>query len=151
MVRLIRRQLVKRSIDMIAEIAGRENKQVREWTGPGRTRLHARGGRGCGRRMHGGEHMWPLPAPHVPPPAPTPIQPTPNRPPTLPARAQDYEAFWTAFGRYVKLGCIEDADNKTALAPLLRFPSSATQARRRRGCAGGREERQRRGGRACSC
>ncbi len=22
---------------------------------------------------------------------------------------QDYEAFWESFGRYVKLGCIEDA------------------------------------------
>ncbi|PSC74731.1 heat shock 90C [Micractinium conductrix] len=66
-VRLIRKQLVKRSIDMISEIAGRENKQ-------------------------------------------------------------DYEAFWEAFGHYVKLGCIEDGDNRKTLAGLLRFPSSACSA-----------------------
>ncbi|KAL4421773.1 hypothetical protein ABPG77_009756 [Micractinium sp. CCAP 211/92] len=66
-VRLIRKQLVKRSIDMVSEIAGREDKK-------------------------------------------------------------DYEAFWESFGRYIKLGCIEDGDNREALAKLLRFPSSATAA-----------------------
>ncbi|KAI7836999.1 hypothetical protein COHA_009181 [Chlorella ohadii] len=66
-VRLIRRQLVKRSLDMLQEIADREDKK-------------------------------------------------------------DYEAFWESFGRYVKLGCIEDADNRKALAPLLRFASSACKA-----------------------
>ncbi|PRW20326.1 heat shock 90C isoform B [Chlorella sorokiniana] len=66
-VRLIRRQLIKRSLDMIQEIADREDKK-------------------------------------------------------------DYEAFWESFGRFVKLGCIEDGDNRKALAPLLRFTSSACKA-----------------------
>ena len=36
----------------------------------------------------------------------------------------DYDAFWSAFGKFVKLGAIEDEANKEALAPLLRFSSS---------------------------
>lgn len=35
---------------------------------------------------------------------------------------QDYDAFWEAFGRNLKLGVIEDAANREALAKLLRFP-----------------------------
>ncbi|KAL4853500.1 Heat shock protein 90-5 [Chlorella vulgaris] len=66
-VRLIRRQLVKRSIDMISDIAGREDKK-------------------------------------------------------------EYAAFWESFGKFIKLGCIDDADNRKSLAPLLRFSSSAIAA-----------------------
>jgi heat shock protein 90kDa beta len=43
--------------------------------------------------------------------------------PTAGAKS-DYEAFWSAFGKFVKLGAIEDEANKEALAPLLRFSSS---------------------------
>ncbi len=65
MVRAIKKQLIKRSLDMIAEIAGREKKE-------------------------------------------------------------DYETFWEAFGRNLKLGVIEDSSNRDALAKLLRFPSTAS-------------------------
>lgn len=62
--RMIRKQLVRRSIDMIEELAGAE----------------------------GGE---------------------------------DYRTFWEAFGRNLKVGVIEDEENRKKLAPLLRFFSSA--------------------------
>jgi hypothetical protein len=46
-VRLIRRQLVKRSIDMISDIAGREDKKVRQW-------CFISGGRGAVRCFESG-------------------------------------------------------------------------------------------------
>ncbi|CAK9133364.1 unnamed protein product [Ilex paraguariensis] len=39
----------------------------------------------------------------------------------------DYEKFWENFGKYVKLGCIEDRENHKRLAPLLRFFSSQSE------------------------
>ena len=36
-----------------------------------------------------------------------------------------YAAFWDGFGKYLKLGAIEDDASRKALAPLLRFSSSA--------------------------
>ena len=37
----------------------------------------------------------------------------------------DYAMFYEGFGKYLKLGAIEDDASRKALAPLLRFPSSA--------------------------
>ncbi|XP_074583569.1 heat shock protein 90-6, mitochondrial-like [Curcuma longa] len=37
---------------------------------------------------------------------------------------EDYEKFWENFGKYLKLGCIEDNANHKRIAPLLRFFSS---------------------------
>ena len=34
-----------------------------------------------------------------------------------------YETFWKAFGKYIKMGLIEDAANRTRLAKLLRCSS----------------------------
>lgn len=65
-VRAIRKQLIKRTLDMLNEVAGREEKQ-------------------------------------------------------------DYETFWESFGRNIKLGIIEDAANRPALAKLLRFYSSSSK------------------------
>ena len=31
-----------------------------------------------------------------------------------------YEQFWASFGKYIKMGLIEDAANRTRLAKLLR-------------------------------
>lgn len=42
------------------------------------------------------------------------------------AKPDDYNTFWEAFGRNLKLGVIEDESNRPALAKLLRFPSSAS-------------------------
>ena len=57
-MRLIRKQLVKRSIDMISEIAGRENKQVGGWAGGQRRQARREAGRksklACGRARRGG-------------------------------------------------------------------------------------------------
>ena len=39
---------------------------------------------------------------------------------------KDYETFWEAFGRNVKLGIIEDTANREELAGLLRFASSGS-------------------------
>ncbi|KAK2648400.1 hypothetical protein Ddye_015889 [Dipteronia dyeriana] len=39
----------------------------------------------------------------------------------------DYERFWDNFGKYLKLGCIEDRENHKRLAPLLRFFSSQSE------------------------
>lgn len=36
----------------------------------------------------------------------------------------DYKKFWENFGKYIKLGCIEDSNNHKRIAPLLRFFSS---------------------------
>ena len=38
----------------------------------------------------------------------------------------EYERFWESFGRFVKIGIIDDAANRPALAKLLRFRSSAS-------------------------
>merc|ERR1719152_145859 len=35
-----------------------------------------------------------------------------------------YETFWKAFGKYIKMGLIEDAANRTRLAKLLRYATS---------------------------
>merc|ERR1719324_2106134 len=35
-----------------------------------------------------------------------------------------YEQFWKAFGKYIKMGLIEDAANRTRLAKLLRYATS---------------------------
>ncbi|EEF30688.1 heat shock protein 90-6, mitochondrial [Ricinus communis] len=37
---------------------------------------------------------------------------------------EDYEKFWDNYGKYMKLGCIEDRENHKRIAPLLRFFSS---------------------------
>ena len=35
-----------------------------------------------------------------------------------------YVKFWKAFGKYIKMGLIEDAANRTRLAKLLRYSTS---------------------------
>ncbi|KAF3443286.1 hypothetical protein FNV43_RR12968 [Rhamnella rubrinervis] len=40
---------------------------------------------------------------------------------------EDYEKFWDNFGKYLKLGCIEDRENHKRIAPLLRFFSSQSE------------------------
>ena len=67
MVRVIKRQLVKRSLDMLSEMA---------------------------KRAPEGD------------------------------KKSDYSTFWEAFGRNLKLGCIEDQANRKVLSDLLRFQSS---------------------------
>jgi heat shock protein 90kDa beta len=39
---------------------------------------------------------------------------------------EDYDKFWKEFGTNIKLGTIEDTNNRVRLAKLLRFSSSAT-------------------------
>ncbi|XP_038683351.1 heat shock protein 90-6, mitochondrial-like [Tripterygium wilfordii] len=39
----------------------------------------------------------------------------------------DYEQFWENYGKYLKLGCIEDNENHKRIAPLLRFFSSQSE------------------------
>ncbi|KQJ86565.1 heat shock protein 90-6, mitochondrial isoform X3 [Brachypodium distachyon] len=36
----------------------------------------------------------------------------------------DYETFWENYGKFLKLGCMEDKENHKRIAPLLRFFSS---------------------------
>lgn len=40
---------------------------------------------------------------------------------------QDYDRFWENFGKFLKLGCIEDHSNHKRIAPLLRFFSSQSE------------------------
>ncbi|PWZ12087.1 Heat shock protein 90-5, chloroplastic [Zea mays] len=40
---------------------------------------------------------------------------------------EDYNKFWESFGKFMKLGCIEDTGNHKRLAPLLRFYSSKNE------------------------
>jgi len=40
------------------------------------------------------------------------------------AEATKYETFWKSFGKYIKMGLIEDAANRTRLAKLLRYATS---------------------------
>lgn len=40
---------------------------------------------------------------------------------------EDYKKFWENFGKFLKLGCIEDAGNHKRIAPLLRFYSSKSE------------------------
>lgn len=37
---------------------------------------------------------------------------------------EDYKKFWENFGKFLKLGCIEDSGNHKRITPLLRFYSS---------------------------
>ncbi|XP_050221462.1 heat shock protein 90-5, chloroplastic [Mercurialis annua] len=37
---------------------------------------------------------------------------------------EDYKKFWENFGRFLKLGCIEDTGNHKRITPLLRFHTS---------------------------
>ncbi|PQQ01728.1 heat shock protein 90-5 chloroplastic [Prunus yedoensis var. nudiflora] len=39
----------------------------------------------------------------------------------------DYKKLWENFGRFLKLGCIEDSGNHKRLTPLLRFHSSKSE------------------------
>merc|ERR1719305_89921 len=40
------------------------------------------------------------------------------------AEVSKYETFWKSFGKYIKMGLIEDAANRTRLAKLLRYATS---------------------------
>uniref|UniRef100_A0A0C9S9G4 TSA: Wollemia nobilis Ref_Wollemi_Transcript_893_3041 transcribed RNA sequence n=1 Tax=Wollemia nobilis TaxID=56998 RepID=A0A0C9S9G4_9CONI len=40
---------------------------------------------------------------------------------------EDYKKFWENFGKYIKLGCIEDTNNHKRIAPLIRFFSSMNE------------------------
>lgn len=40
---------------------------------------------------------------------------------------EDYKKFWENFGRFLKLGCIEDTGNHKRLTPLLRFFTSKSE------------------------
>ncbi|KAM7484472.1 hypothetical protein LguiA_000481 [Lonicera macranthoides] len=40
---------------------------------------------------------------------------------------EDYKKFWENFGKFVKLGCIEDTGNHKRITPLLRFYSSKSE------------------------
>ncbi|KAL9262681.1 Heat shock protein 90-5, chloroplastic-like protein [Drosera capensis] len=40
---------------------------------------------------------------------------------------EDYKKFWENFGKFMKLGCIEDTGNHKRLTPLLRFISSKSE------------------------
>lgn len=40
---------------------------------------------------------------------------------------QDYKKFWENFGKFIKLGCIEDSGNHKRITPLLRFFSSKSE------------------------
>ena len=40
---------------------------------------------------------------------------------------QDYKKFWENFGRFLKLGCIEDTGNHKRITPLLRFYTSKSE------------------------
>ncbi|EPS64640.1 hypothetical protein M569_10141, partial [Genlisea aurea] len=40
---------------------------------------------------------------------------------------QDYKKFWENFGKFLKLGCIEDTGNHKRITPLLRFFSSKSE------------------------
>ena len=40
---------------------------------------------------------------------------------------QDYKKFWENFGKFLKLGCIEDTGNHKRITPLLRFYSSKSE------------------------
>ncbi|XP_073282504.1 heat shock protein 90-5, chloroplastic isoform X1 [Primulina huaijiensis] len=40
---------------------------------------------------------------------------------------EDYKKFWENFGKFMKLGCIEDSGNHKRLTPLLRFFSSKSE------------------------
>ncbi|KAK4276365.1 hypothetical protein QN277_019322 [Acacia crassicarpa] len=46
---------------------------------------------------------------------------------SLSENRQDYEKFWENFGKYLKMGCIEDRENHKRIAPLLRFFSSQSE------------------------
>ncbi|KDP31417.1 hypothetical protein JCGZ_11793 [Jatropha curcas] len=40
---------------------------------------------------------------------------------------EDYKKFWENFGRFLKLGCIEDTGNHKRITPLLRFYTSKSE------------------------
>ncbi|MBA0711356.1 hypothetical protein Golax_010550 [Gossypium laxum] len=40
---------------------------------------------------------------------------------------EDYKKFWENFGRFLKLGCIEDSGNHKRITPLLRFYTSKSE------------------------
>ncbi|KAL7091191.1 hypothetical protein ACP275_12G090400 [Erythranthe tilingii] len=40
---------------------------------------------------------------------------------------EDYKKFWENFGKFMKLGCIEDTGNHKRIVPLLRFFSSKSE------------------------
>ncbi|KAK1552754.1 hypothetical protein Q3G72_022993 [Acer saccharum] len=40
---------------------------------------------------------------------------------------EDYKKFWENFGRFIKLGCVEDNGNHKRIAPLLRFHTSKSE------------------------
>lgn len=46
---------------------------------------------------------------------------------SLSENKEDYEKFWENYGKYLKLGCIEDRENHKRIAPLLRFFSSQSE------------------------
>ncbi|KAJ3697023.1 hypothetical protein LUZ61_000728 [Rhynchospora tenuis] len=46
---------------------------------------------------------------------------------SLSENRDDYDRFWENFGKFLKLGCMEDKENHKRLAPLLRFFSNQSE------------------------
>ncbi|XP_078171933.1 heat shock protein 90-6, mitochondrial-like isoform X2 [Carex rostrata] len=46
---------------------------------------------------------------------------------SLSENKDDYEKFWENFGKFLKLGCMEDRENHKRIAPLLRFFSNQSE------------------------
>lgn len=46
---------------------------------------------------------------------------------SLSENRDDYDKFWDNFGKFLKLGCMEDQSNHKRIAPLLRFFSSQSE------------------------
>lgn len=44
--------------------------------------------------------------------------------PMVVVQFKDYKKFWENFGKFLKLGCIEDTGNHKRIVPLLRFFTS---------------------------
>ncbi|KAJ3675265.1 hypothetical protein LUZ60_004307 [Juncus effusus] len=47
---------------------------------------------------------------------------------SLSENRDDYDRFWENFGKFLKLGCMDDKENHKRLAPLLRFFSNQSES-----------------------
>ncbi|KAI3433912.1 hypothetical protein D9Q98_003714 [Chlorella vulgaris] len=102
-LKVIRKKLVRKAIDMIKKLADGQDRALKELEEKDAAKAAAAEGEEAGAEKAAGEE---------------------EERKKLEEQGKAYTKFWTGFGKSLKMGLIEDQGNRRRLLPLLRFHSS---------------------------
>ncbi|KAL4859660.1 Endoplasmin [Chlorella vulgaris] len=102
-LKVIRKKLVRKAIDMIKKLADGQDRALKELEEKDAAKAAAAEGEEAGAEKAAGEE---------------------EERKKLEEKSKAYTKFWTGFGKSLKMGLIEDQGNRRRLLPLLRFHSS---------------------------